>query len=175
MNNRIKSFFYLSLLMVFTFLTIISIGPEIKKTIFPLIILTLSIIACIAKLVALVKPSWGKVIDPESILEGIDRSSPTPTDKEGEINKDLSNRVVTVKLSLITVILWIFLTVIIFYLVGLVVGAGISTIIYMSVICKEKWTISIVTAIFLSIAIYLGFNIALKSPLYPGLLFEKLL
>lgn len=175
MSARNNIIFYVILLVVFISLIIISIETEIKRVIFPLIILVLAIVASTAKLVALFKPSWGKIIDPESILEGVSRSSPVPTDKEVEINKDFSTEVVQTKLSLISVMLWIIFTVISYYLVGLAVGTGLSVIIYMVVLCKEKWIGSLIMASVLSIVLYLGFNIALKLPLYQGWLFEKLL
>lgn len=175
MNTRSKIIFYLILLAVFIFLTVISIGSEIQKLIFPLIILILAMIANTVKLVALVKPSWGRAIDPECTLEGVGRLSPVPIDKEVEIDEDFGTEVVQTKLSLISVMLWVIFTVINYYLVGLVVATGLSVIIYMIVLCKEKWTGSLITAIVLPIVFYLGFNIALKMPLYQGWLIEKLL
>jgi len=127
-SNISNIMYHLILLAIFIFLVIMSIGrPGVTRNVFlfPLVVLIVAIIATILKIIALVRPRWGGIIDPKGMLE-------TGKDKKVQNNKDsdFDTESISTKLSLVSVILWLFGTFIILWLVGFVGSIVFSVIVY---------------------------------------------
>ncbi len=173
MTLRYSIVFHVVLLAMLVFLFIISLGLQLQRVIFPLMVLGIGILASLLKLAALFRPQWRMLLDPEGMFEGMGKAAVSSVAAKVEVDEDtgLVPSAPQHKLTLASMVLWIVITMAGIILFGFPVGTGVSTLVYMAVLSHEKWIPSLATAVLLAISLHLVFTVALEVEPYAGLLF----